>query len=207
MINSNDVRPSTKVVGQFEEIIIAQLVNHFTSLGYSAIPHARFNIAWGSILSDLDVLLIKGNSLTVIEVKSKHDNIARARRQLRGIADYIDYAYVATDKILKRWDEPKVGLLFVDKKGVKLVVHAKQFTSRPSARSLVALQKKCLLRFLGYRNYNYMRKFNIAEQIRGAGEAKSLRQCLSEVVVCGQRCDLDCPVWNFIAQNSQKPQS
>ncbi len=105
MINPKHILKSTKRIGKYETIIINNLQKYFSKLGYHAIPHARFDIAWGSILSDLDLLLVKDDQLILVEVKSSKDNLARARKQIEATEDFVDRVYIATDY------EPKNGLL------------------------------------------------------------------------------------------------
>jgi hypothetical protein len=203
MLKVGRVRNSTKAIGTFEEVLIKRVSDHFRQDGYKVFPHARFNIAWGSSLSDLDVLLIKGETLIVIEVKSKRDKIARAEQQLRSISGYVDYGYVATDRLPRCWDDPVVGLLLVG--GIVKTVHrAKRFAGRPAAESLSALRKKCLLRFLGEESDSRLLKYDVAERVRFMGSEESIRRCLKRIVTCEGNCETDCPIWRFAVRNCLK---
>ena len=198
------VHNSTKVMGKFEESLINRVSNHFCQEGYKVFPHSRFNIAWGSSLSDIDVLLIKGDTLIVIEVKSKKDRINRAEKQMRTISDYIDYGYVATDRLPENWYNPAIGLLFVGET-IETIYKAKRFTRRPTTESLSALHKKCLLRFLGQESNSRFLKYDVAEKIRSMGSEASIRRCLKRIVTCEENCERDCPTWRFAVRNGLKP--
>ena len=113
MVLAQNIYKSTKRIGKYEEKIIQTLTNHFQLKGYEVVPHSSLNIAWGSILSDVDLLLIKDCRLTCVEVKSSRDNLGRAEQQIDRLMDYVDYAYVATDKHVKNWEMAKVGLIHI----------------------------------------------------------------------------------------------
>ncbi|MBI2938112.1 MAG: hypothetical protein HYY22_07900 [Thaumarchaeota archaeon] len=200
------ILPSTKVLGKFEQAIIEQVTKYFSGLGYSVYPHSRFNLAWGSIISDIDVLVVKDDEVTVIEVKSSHDNISRAKKQIDAIADYVDFAYVATDQMLKRWEHPSMGLLYLNRENnLQCVVKAKRFKERPSVKSIAALKKKCLLRFLGEGNQAHLLKYDVSNQIKFMGSNASLRRCLKMVAICDMKCETSCPAQRFAARNIKKP--
>lgn len=204
MLKVNRVRTSTKAIGKFEEVLINRVSDHFRQNGYKVFPHARFNIAWGGNLSDLDILLVKGDTLTVIEIKSKRDKISRAGQQMRRISDYIDYGYVATDRLPKGWSDPIVGLLLVGDT-IKTVNKAKRFKGIPTAESLAALPKKCLLCFLGKEPNSHLLKYDVAETVRSIGNEESIRQCLKKIVTCGECCETSCPALRFTIRNGLKP--
>ena len=87
MVVTQNIHKSTKHVGKYEEIIIQSLVTYFQLNGYEALPHSSLNIAWGSILSDIDILLVKENQLVCVEVKSHRDKLSKAPKQIDRIKD------------------------------------------------------------------------------------------------------------------------
>lgn len=197
----NNMKKSTKSIGRFEEPIVDKVSRHFRSLGYRAFSHVRFNVAWSSALSDIDVLLLKEDSITVVEVKSKRDKLLRAGRQIEVISDYVDYAYVATDKLLKSWKMDYVGLLLVREDDVRVIKEAKRMIGKPRIESLFALPKKCLIHLLGKVNEKNRLKWEIIQQLDKQSSEEFLRKCLKEIVLC-QSCNYDnCPVFNFISNN------
>lgn len=171
------------------------LIEHFKLNGYEAIPHSRLNIAWGSILSDIDLLLLKNQLLTYVEVKSSRDNLGRAKQQTDRMMDYFDYAYVATDRRVKKWDVPNVGLLHVQG-SVSTLRKAKKFSSKPKFSSVIALKKKCLARLFGDDTGHLMHvdKYELAQHVYATKQDMCTRECLKEIATCGGSCDTFCPV-------------
>lgn len=193
---AQNIYKSTKCVGKYEERIIKILTKYFLSKGYEVAPHSSLNIAWGSVLSDVDLLLLKNKSLTSVEVKSSRDNLARARRQINRIMDYVDYAYLATDKTISKFEMDNVGLIIVEHEKVRVLKRAKKFSNKPSFHSVVTLKKKCLSRFLGSDNRNILQvsKYNLAESIYAKNRCVCTRGILKEIVTCGDLCSSNCPI-------------
>jgi len=188
-----DIKKSTKFIGKYEAPLISRLCKHFESLGFKAFPHVRLNIAWSSSLSDVDTLLIQDNLVTVVEVKSHRDKLARAEKQLEAISDYVDYSYVATDRLPRYWKSSRLGLLFIED-DVRVVKRASKIIGEPKLDSLIALPKKCLLQFLGQPHQERLLKYEIALRIRNLFDDESIRQCLKEIVLC-QGCNhMECPI-------------
>jgi len=196
MVLTQNIAQSTKHIGKNEEKIILRLTRYFQHNGYEAIPHSRLNIAWGSILSDIDLLLLKDHVLTYVEVKSSRDNITRAKRQIERVMDYVDYAYVATDKKVRNWAVPNVGLIYVQEEAVILMRRAKKFSKKPRFCSVIALKKKCLTRFFGNESRCLMviNKHELAQYVYAAKGKKCTRECLKEIVTCSESCDAYCPI-------------
>lgn len=194
MIMAQNIAKSTKRIGKYEEKIVQTLTKYFQLNGYEVIPHSSLNIAWGCIVSDVDLLLLKDQVLTYVEVKSSRDNLARAKKQIDRMMDYIDYAYVATDKQVKNWNMPNVGLIYVQEKTVVLVKKAKKFSNKPKLYSIVALKKKCIAMFFGNNNRYIMlvNKCELAQHVYT--KRKCTRACLKEIVTCGELCDVNCPI-------------
>lgn len=109
-IRRADVLLSSKREGAYEARIIRRLVPFFENMGFEAVPHARLNIAWGNIISDIDLLLIKDGTLGAVEVKSSRDNMRRAGRQIDGLRDFVGFVYVATDYTPRRFRFRTTGL-------------------------------------------------------------------------------------------------
>jgi hypothetical protein len=194
MIVPENIFSSTKRIGKYEEIIINILANHFKSKGYDVFPHSSLNIAWGSTLSDIDLLLVKDNLLTYIEVKSSRDNISRARKQIDRVIDYVDYAYVATDKNVKKWEMGSAGLILIRNEKVILAKRGKKFHSKPRFYSVVTLRKKCLSRFFGMdkRCITMAKTYELAQRVYK--KDKCSREILKEIVTCGELCLTCCPI-------------
>lgn len=194
MVLVQNIHRSTKHIGKYEEKIIQDLSKHFQLDGYEVVPHSSLNIAWGSVLSDIDLLLIKDQLLTYIEVKSSRDNLARAKQQVANVSDYVDYAYVATDKQIKTWEMPKVGLIHVNNENVIIVKRAKKLSNKIGSYSIMTLKKKCLARFFGIDNRFIMLvdKYELAQNVYI--NKKCTRPILKEIVTCGELCATNCPI-------------
>lgn len=194
MILAQNICMSTKHMGKYEEKIIRILAEYFQREGYEVVPHSSLNIAWGSILSDIDLLLIKDHLLTYIEVKSSRDNLARAKKQIDRVMDYVDYAYVATEKNVTNWEMAKVGLIHIQDERVFLVKKGKKFRNKPRFYSVVTLKKKCLARFFGTDNRRLMmvNTYELAQNVHAKKECT--RDILKEIVTCGELCLTCCPI-------------
>jgi Holliday junction resolvase-like predicted endonuclease len=194
MVLAQNIYKSTKHIGKYEEKIIQTLTKYFRQNGYEVVPHSSLNIAWGSIVSDIDLLMVKDNALIYVEVKSSRDNLARATQQIDRVMDYVDYAYVATDKSVENWNAPKIGLIHVQEERVTFVKKAKKFSSIPRFYSVVSLKKKCIARFFGIDNRYIMLsgKYELAQNVYS--KRTCTRDHLKEIVTCGERCYGNCPI-------------
>lgn len=200
MENVKGIASSTKRMGKYEKDLIDKLTFYFHENEYKVFPHSSLNIAWGSILSDIDLLLIKDNYLIYVEVKSKRDKISSAIKQIERRKDYIDYAYVATNKSIKDWAESKIGLILIKEDIIKITKEPSRFTNGPSFSSIFSLKKKCLNRFLtnGEKCKISMNKYDLARYVWTVRKSICTRDCLKEIVTCGNTCDTYCPIVTFI---------
>ena len=215
MIRADAVPRSAKREGAHEARIIRRLVPFFEEAGYDAVPHARFNIAWGSILSDVDLLLI-GRSpssplsraagaprpcarqeVVAVEVKSSRDDLRRAPAQVGRLLDYADRAYVATDYTPRRFAVRGAGLIIVRGGAgggrVDVVRSAPLGGGRPksaaaAAAAAAALPKKCLRRMAeagGARGAGGLAKARLAQRVAGGRDPEALGGELAAVATCG----------------------
>jgi len=194
MILAQNIYKSTKHIGKYEERIIQTLTEHFQLKEYEVIPHSSLNISWGSVISDVDLLLIKNQLLTYVEVKSSKDNLARAKQQIDHVVDYVDYAYVATEKHVKDWEMVNVGLIHVQDGTVTLLRKARKLSGKPRFCSVATLKKKCLARFFGMENRYLMSvsKYELAQYVYTKRECT--HSILREIVTCGELCTTTCPI-------------
>lgn len=196
LIKAVNVLKSSKREGRHESVIIKKLAVFFENLGYHAVPHARFNIAWGNILSDIDLLLLRNDEIVAVEVKSSKDNLKRARKQIENIKDYVDYAYVATDYIPRKFSLRNAGLIYVNG-NVVILKRPKLLSDNPRLYSLDSLPKKCLHRWAKTQNHicSHKSKLELASQIIHVSD--KLKTKVKEIVTCGLDCDHGCPIWDF----------
>lgn len=188
---------SSKRVGKYESVIIKKLEPFFQNQGFQVVPHARFNISWGNILSDIDLLLIKENKVGIIEVKSSHDNLKRAKKQILKIKDYVDFAYIATDFKPRKLPTPIAGWIFV-KDEVTIMKHPRIIDNAPTRYSVESLPKKCLKLYLNQKNIppKRMSKYEITSNILSIFP-ENLKEEVKSMATCGQQCDTSCPIPEF----------
>lgn len=198
MIRSDNLLKSSKKEGRHETIIINKLIPYFEKLGYDAVPHARFNIAWGNIISDVDLLLIKNDQLILVEVKSSKDDIRRAKKQIANVEDYVDYIYIATDYYPRKFPFEKTGLLVVNGK-IEVLKEPELLIRQPRLTSVAGLHKKCLKRMCEVNGKKYANKYDknflaldLIDELN-----PEFRHEIKEVLTCGQQCDNACPIWKF----------
>ncbi|MDG6949490.1 MAG: hypothetical protein JRM77_06570 [Nitrososphaerota archaeon] len=185
MIVAKRILPSKKRLGVHEKRLIDSLAAWFLKLGYDVIPHARLNLAWGPVLSDIDLLAIKRGTVTVIEVKSENDNLSRAAHQLDKIIDFVDYAFVATERMPRQWDHGKFGLIRIRDGEIEVIRFAQRLARRPTLDSILALPKSSLLRTAGIRETDRVLKDEVARTIFSTMRTKELRAYLKEEALCG----------------------
>ncbi len=195
-INPENILPSTKCYGIYEKPLITILEKFFTEKGYLAIPHVSFNIAWGSILSDVDLLLLKEGKITLIEVKSRRDVVSRAYNQIKRAYDYVDYAYLATESYPKSWNYKDIGLIIICGNKVKIIKNATFIKKNLKHTSIDALKKKCLTRFHQVTSDSNTAK-HTREKLVSYASNRIKKQELKAIVTCGINCEDNCPIWRF----------
>lgn len=184
MINHKNILKSTKKSGKYEVEIIKNLQKYFSDLGYHAIPHARFDVAWGSILSDVDLLLIKDNQLILIEVKSSRDNLSRAHKQIEVIEDFVDKVYIATDYEPKKWPSRKAGRIIVRDNVVEIIKEPKILNREPKFKTLLVLRKSSLHSILmNFESGNNLTKYQIARKIQQSN-IQNLKNEIKQIITC-----------------------
>jgi len=184
-IHSTNILTSTKQEGRYEKLIIHKLKIFFENQNFHVIPHARFNVAWGSILSDLDLLLIKDNMLTLVEVKSSKDNIERIKKQFQSIQDYVDYYYVATDFQPKKIPLQDAGWILVNE-NIEIKNNAKKLERSPTMGSILSLKKQSLHSLLGMSELEAKQfsKYELAIKITKKSNQSNLKDNLKAIVTC-----------------------
>lgn len=184
MITEKTILKSKKRSGKYENIIIFELIDYFKKKGYAVIPHARFNIAWGSILSDIDILLIKNDILILIEVKSSRDNLLRAKKQISVIQDYVDFAYIATDYYPKKWPSTRAGHIVTKDGTVSILKEPTMLKRTPTLNSVMSLKKESLLKLLGNSsNAKKISKYELASLVKQR-EKDNLKNHVKQIVTC-----------------------
>jgi len=184
---------STKKNGRHENILIHKLVDYYSELDYEVYPHSSLNVSWGSVYVDLDVVLIKDGFVSYIEVKSKKDNFKRAYKQIENVKDFIDFAYIATDKKIIDFENPLIGLICILENEIEIKNYPKQLLDPPKINSILSLKKKCLERFFSdLTSTQLISSFELANRIYEKRNIYS-KNIFKEIALCNQNC-IDCPI-------------
>lgn len=186
MIDYTKVLKSRKKIGRHEKQIIETLSDYFRKIGYDVLPHSRFDIAWGSILSDIDLLLIKNDTLTLVEVKSSKDNLSRVKKQFKEIQDYVDYFYIATDYYPKKWPLDNTGRIVVKDGTIDFLKMPEKIEQIPTVYSIMSLKKSDLTTMLGLQKHqtNRTTKYVMATQLQREVKGTDLKHMLKTAVTC-----------------------
>jgi hypothetical protein len=178
------------ITGIYEKPIILALERYFDSKGFSTYVNAHLNIAWGTVISDVDLLLIRKKEVIAIEVKSKKDVFRKAFFQLEKIASFIDKGFIATDdentaNKFRRTDS-QMGILYVNLKSNDIVIKksAKTYEINPSSTAISCLKRCCLEEFAKeLRIPPYQPKEYLALDIQRTTRPRMLKARLKELVI------------------------
>jgi len=186
--------PSTKKIGKHEKKLIQRLSNYFGFLDYRVFPHSSLNIAWGSIFVDLDLVLIKEDMVSYIEVKSKKDKLKNAIKQINNVKDFIDYAWVAMERKKIKCNEPSIGLISLFDEIIRIENQPIKINDKPNFYSVLSLKKKCLIHFYSdLKNTRLVSKYSLAKKVFSKRNLCN-KQCLKEIALCSQQCTYNCPI-------------
>jgi len=193
--------PSSKKIGRYEGQLLGILTSYFESMGYKVYPHVQLNIAWGNIISDVDLVAMRDDILVGVEVKSRRDNFKHAFQQIDNIRDFFDRVYIASDKpkqfLEKKCQDKRVGLLFINN-GKVAERRGKLLLTKPSHSALVMLRKICLSRLaMAIKGVNSGNKSKLAFDILTGMRSEHLRLILKSIVTCEKTCETVCPIWAF----------
>jgi len=186
-ISSLDKSP--KLNGKHETLIINQLIKFFRNKGYQVQNHVSLNIAWGSLLSEIDLILQNNNEITIIEVKSKKDNINSAHKQIETYKKYADYVFIASNDMLFKYNFDKdIGLIYVDN-GINIMRNASRINYLIDYDDLKILKNKCLVKFLdnSISNKKHTKK-DLLELIKCKLQNFELNTKFKKVLFCNKEC-------------------
>lgn len=82
---------------EFEKDIVSEVRKFLEYENYEVKEHISINATWEPILYEIDLLAVKGNDITVVEVKPRRDKISRAKDQIDRFPSLIDYGFVTSD--------------------------------------------------------------------------------------------------------------
>jgi hypothetical protein len=176
--------------GIYEKPLVLALKKHYDDKGYLTRPHAQLNIAWSTIISDVDLIAMNDHEIIAIEVKTKKDVFRRAFIQLDKIAPFVDKCYIATDDEVKANEFSKskseYGILYVDLVYDQIIQKkpARRCTNIPTIEMMCYLRRCCLQEIA--RHFSVARdqpKQYLALDIQRISKNGRLRQLLKDIVV------------------------
>jgi len=184
-MDTSKILRSRKNYGKYEREIIEKLELFFRDKGYVVVTHARLNISWGTTLSDIDLVLLRDNKITIIEVKSDHDNFIRAIDQIKKYSNYADYVYVATEKVQTlNVENIDIGLIIVNKQ-ISIMKPPLLIKSVPSIESIFALPKESLIEaFALNKKFWKMNKNDLVYHIYHNLDKKILKDNVKKIAYC-----------------------
>lgn len=184
-MDTSKILRSRKNYGKYEREIIEKLELFFRDKGYVVVTHARLNISWGTTLSDIDLVLLRNNKITIIEVKSDHDNFIRAIDQIKKYSNYADYVYVATEKVQTlNVENIDIGLIIVNKQ-ISIMKPPLLIKSVPSIESIFALPKESLIEaFALNKKFWKMNKNDLVYHIYHNLDKKILKDNVKKIAYC-----------------------
>jgi len=206
------MRQSNKKRGRFEEALIESVKEFFQKRGYSVSTHARLNIAWSNIISDIDIIATLKDEVIITEIKSDHDHFYRAFEQLRRVKCFANKLYIATNRRpenlnLSGWEDHTIGLLNVRDKKVDVIKSAKNISSFPRGEALSKLKKKCLTKLGRLLDVpTYLPKKRIEQTLRSQFNEEDLKIIAKKIALCSEDCETNCILEPFLvlACNSLK---
>lgn len=190
---------SSKKVGVYEKELLNALELYFERNGFKVHTHVQLNISWGTIISDVDLVVEGENQLFGIEVKSKRDNLGKLVSQIKRMFDYFDGVYVATDNpkwmSRKELSDERIGILIIN--GLQIAEKACRFSPpNPNFSTMSHLRKICLKRLSAMTNGKITgdKKELIASILKNS-QPEHLRKIIKSIIICNQQCRENCPLW------------
>jgi len=196
-ISISSLNKSPKKEGKYERDIIKEIANFLKNNNYKVREHVSLNIAWSNVLYELDVIGIRENEVTIVEVKSKKDRIMKAKTQMDILRGFADYAYVASDLLIESSNfKEDIGIMFIHNNEVFIIRNAKKISDPITKDMLMKLKKKCVIKLCGNdRSYNKMNKQNLVNLFLNNIDKEDLKVEVKNIVFCSQRCS-NCLIGN-----------
>lgn len=195
---------SSKKPREFEEILIESVKYFFQKQGYSVSTHARLNIAWSNIISDIDIIATLADEVVIIEVKSNRDHFYRGFEQLQKVKGFADKIYLATNKSinslnLEKWRDDTVGLLHIKKGKIEVIKSAENISSLLPRNTFSQLKKKCLMRLVRLLDIpTSLPKTKIDQMLRSQFNETDLKIIAKNIALCDEDCEKDCILEPFL---------
>jgi Holliday junction resolvase len=201
---TNRMLKSSKERGRFEKPLIQSLERHFKEEGFSVLTHARLNIAWSNVISDIDILAVSDDRVVIIEVKSDHDDFYKGFNQLKKLKGFADNLYIATNRkpeSLKseKWRDESIGLIHVNNQNIEVLRPARKIRSLSKKDTFSQLKRKCLVRLTRLLNVpTHVPKVEIERRLRMKFDEKDLKVIAKRIALCKEDCENDCILEPFL---------
>jgi Holliday junction resolvase len=195
---------SSKEIGKYEEPLLATLKDFLKKQGYAVLTHARLNVAWSNVISDIDVLAIKNEKIVIIEVKSDHDCFYKGFRQLEKLKGFADQLYIATNRPIhhlleNKWRDKSIGLIKVNAEMAEIIRPAEQIQGLSTNEAISQLKKKCLARLASLLNVSKcIPKAEIERRLRARFNDADLKIIVKNIILCDSDCGNDCILEPFL---------
>lgn len=189
-LSLSSLNSSPKKNGKYEEILIDKIFNFYKNKGYDIRKHISFNIAWGNVISEIDLILLNIDEITIFEIKSKKDKIEKAHIQIEKFRKYADYIYVASDVFLdKTIFIDDIGLIFINEK-IEIIKNAKKIIHNIEEKDLNKLKKVCLYKLLDLTTRRKkLTKKEVIDLLIKKYNQKQINNYFRKITFCDKDCD------------------
>jgi len=190
-ISLSTLNHSPKKNGRYEEVLIDRIFNYYKERRYNIRKHVAFNIAWGSVISEIDLILQNYNEITIFEIKSKQDKIQKAHIQIEKFKKYADYIYIVSDSLIDRnMFEEEIGLIYINR-NIDILREAKKIFYNIEDKDLKKLKKACLFKLINSDvNKEKTNKNKIIDMIMKKYSQEKINRLFREIAFCSTSCDL-----------------
>jgi Holliday junction resolvase len=204
---------SSKEIGKYEEPLFRALEHFFKQQGYTVLTHARLNVAWSNVISDIDVIAISNETIIMVEVKSDHDCFYRGFEQLRKLKGFADQLYIATNRPIQnlqedKWRDKSIGLIKIDGEMAEIIRPAEHIHGLCTSEVISQLRKKCLVKVASLLNVSkYLPKTEIEKRLRERFDNADLKVITKNIVLCDSNCGINCLLEPFLIASCNKVKS
>lgn len=189
-ISMSALKKSSKKEGKYEKYLVEYTSTFFLKMNYEVKKHISLNFAWGSVLSEVDIIAFKNNNITIIEVKSKNDKITHAKNQFNKLKNFIDYFYVASNGNINNNNFGEdIGLIKINN-DIKIIKPARLLNNKILCEDLLRLKKKCLIMLNnGEKGEKHLLKKDIVKRVLTKYDGNKIKIKVKKIILCNYDCD------------------
>lgn len=176
----------------------------FQHQGYTVLTHARLNVAWSRVISDIDVIAVSNEKIIMVEVKSDHDYFYKGFKQLEKLKGFADELYIATNRQIidfkgDKWRDPSIGLIRITDDLTEIVRPAVPIHGLCTGEAISLLKKKCLVRLASLLNIpKCLPKQEMERRLRENFDNADLKEIVKSLILCDNACDVSCSLEPFL---------